>query len=350
VRILDLRPRLARSWQASAGRARHGNRVARLWTRGVDGFLARRAARRGSPPAGLRVVAVGNLALGGTGKTPVSMALARDLAARGERGVVLTRGYGSHMRGPLVVEPERQEAGDEARLMARELAATGWRVVQARDRVAGLSWVARHEPDLRTVILEDGFQNTAARHLDVLILDRWSVVTTGDGEMLVPDAGPVAPWGTWRESVRGVARADVLLVESATPPSCAAGGQPVAGFARELHLEGDLSTGAPWIALSGIARPEPFEDGVTASLGREPDLAIRCRDHADYTGRLGGRLAAAVRAAGSLPTVTTAKDWIKLRTVWPADLPVVVARQELVWTGKKALPALVGERLDACLE
>ncbi len=84
MRILDLRPRLVRSWQASAGRERHGNRVARLWTRGVDGFLARRAARRASPPAGLRVVAVGNLALGGTGKTPVTMALARDLAARGE--------------------------------------------------------------------------------------------------------------------------------------------------------------------------------------------------------------------------------------------------------------------------
>ena len=224
------------------------------------------------------------------------------------------------------------------------------RVVQARDRAAGLSWVARHEPDLRTVILEDGYQNPAARHLDVLILDRWSVVPAGDGEMLVPDAGPVAPWGPWRESARGAARAHVLLVESATPPAGTAGGQPVAGFTRGLHLEGDLPAGAPWIALSGIARPEAFEAGVTAALGREPDLAVRCRDHADYSGRLGARVAAEARAAGGLPTVTTAKDWIKLRTVWPADLPVVVARQDLVWTGKKALPALVEERLDACLE
>ena len=114
MKILDLRP-----WWVKAGTS--------LWARGEtppnpgkeaarppvppaswvaachDRLMAVRVARRQPPPDDLFLVSVGNLALGGTGKTPVTVALARDLAARGLRGAVLTRGFGSRLAGPLAV-------------------------------------------------------------------------------------------------------------------------------------------------------------------------------------------------------------------------------------------------------
>ncbi|MCP4572022.1 MAG: tetraacyldisaccharide 4'-kinase [bacterium] len=344
--ILDLRPGFMRTWQDRAAGAGNDDPVGRLWTGVVDRFMAHRHTRRTPPPGPASVVSVGNLALGGTGKTPVTIALARDLAARGQLGAVLTRGYGSRLRGPLVVDPGHCGSGDEARLMAAELADTAWLVVQSRNRAAGLAWLAARHPNLDTILLEDAHQTAVGRHLDVLILDRWRLATAEGAEVLDPAAGPVVPWGPWRESVQGAARADIVLVESENAPARTAAGQPVAAFVRELRLEREVAAGTPWLALSGIARPESFERGAAEALDREPAVAIRCRDHADYEGRLGERVLGAVRAVAGAITITTAKDWIKLRSIWPADLPVVVARQELVWHGKTTLPALVGERLS----
>lgn len=345
MKIVDLRSAPVRLWQGRMAGRGHGNPLGRLWGRTVDGYLARRCARRTPSVVSQQVVSVGNLALGGTGKTPVTVALARDLAAAGHTGAVLTRGYGSRLHGPLVVDPELSTAGDEARLMAGELADTDWPVVQARDRTAGLAWLAERHPELGTILLEDGHQNAAGRRLDVLILDRWSITEDGGRPVLVPAAGPVVPWGPWRESVRGARRADILLVEAAEAPEVSADGQPVTAFQRVLRLEGEVPADRPWLALSGIARPESFEQGVTKTLGSEPAVTVRCRDHADYAGSLGERVVAEARAVADATTVTTVKDWIKLRESWPADLPVVVARQDLVWRGKTTLPALVGERL-----
>jgi tetraacyldisaccharide-1-P 4'-kinase len=214
--------------------------------------------------------------------------------------------------------------------------------------VAGLAWLAARETDLRTVVLEDGYQNPAGRHLDVLILDRWSVAAGPDGDRLRPAAGPVAPWGPWRESARGARRADVLLVEAEATPDLGTDGQAVLSFARRLRLDRAVAAGTPWLAVSGIARPEPFEADAAAVLGCAPRSVVRCRDHADYDRRLRELVLAEVRRAGDVLTVTTAKDWVKLRRFWPGELPVAVAGQDLAWTGKKALPELVGERLDAC--
>ena len=84
---------------------------------------------------------------------------------------------------------------------------------------------------------------------------------------------------------------------------------------------------------------------MAALLATPARLAIRCADHAPYDGRLRRRIEAAIRQAGAPLTVTTEKDWIKLRAHWPADLPLAVARLQVRWTGRRPLPALVGERL-----
>jgi tetraacyldisaccharide-1-P 4'-kinase len=120
----------------------------------------------------------------------------------------------------------------------------------------------------------------------------------------------------------------------------------VAGFSRRLVLETAVGDPDRWAALSGVARPERFETDAAAALGRPAVLAVRCEDHAAYGAGARARIESALRAAGRPLTVTTEKDWTKLAARWPEDLPVRVARQELVWTGTKALPALVGERLS----
>jgi len=260
-------------------------------------------------------------------------------------------------KSPCIVAPADQTAGDEARLLASALAASGWLVVQSRNRWRGLELLAEELPRGAVVLLEDGHQTArVGRHLDVLILDRWALEDTPHGPVLRPQTGPVAPFGPWRESAAGAARAEVWLVETADPPPAAPGGRAVSGFQRRLSLYDGRGTatppprGAPWAALSGIARPWAFEASAAALCGGPPLLAIRCADHAPYDAALRARIGAAIARVGAPLTVTTEKDWIKLQAVWPLELPVAVARLEVRWTGARTLPDLVGERCDACWE
>jgi tetraacyldisaccharide 4'-kinase len=313
--------------------------------------MARRLARRDAPPPDLFVVSIGNLALGGTGKTPVTLALANDLAARGRRGAVLTRGFGSRLGGPVRVRPDDVLAGDEARLMAAGLADSDWPVVQARHRPAGLAWLRREHPDREVVLAEDAHQTAGlGRQLDVVILHRWR----REGAVVHPEPGPVVPFGPWRESARGAERAGIWVVETDEPAQLrGVTGQAVATFSRRVSLVtpagwAEAPADAPWAALAGIARPESFERGATTLLGRPPALAVRPGDHAAYGPRVARRIAAALDGAGARVLVATAKDWIKLREFWDPGRPVLVAELEIVWGGHDAtLPALVGERLDA---
>ena len=136
MEILDLRPWPER--RLSGGPAPSGDPgpLARLAGQLADRLTARRVAARRPPTADSLVVSVGNLRVGGTGKTPVTVALATDLAARGITGAIVTRGYGAAAAGPLVVAPDDPRAADEARLMARALTGRPWSVIQARRRLA----------------------------------------------------------------------------------------------------------------------------------------------------------------------------------------------------------------------
>jgi tetraacyldisaccharide 4'-kinase len=321
----------------------------------ADRIMARRVAARRPPSGQVAVVSVGNLALGGTGKTPVVKALAAELAASGRQGAILTRGFGSPLSGPLHVEHANLLAGDEARLMAAATADHGWPVIQARRRQVGLDHILDHFPGTEIVIVEDGHQTAGlGRHLDVVILDSWTLDRDSSPTTVRPVTGPVVPFGPWRESAAGAGRADIWLLESSgAEPLAGQGGQAVATFQREMTLvDPRKGTAIPeptgrLAVLSGIARPGAFEGALGTQLGADPSLAIRCGDHARYAPRMVADIVSAIRRSGSDYTVTTTKDWVKLQPFWPQEMEILVVELRIVWGNGKTLPELVEERLEA---
>lgn len=332
--VLDLRRgsarRLADLWAAWEAAPPGWTTAAAAWTEPLRRRRLESLVRgRGPAPADRLVVSVGNLRLGGTGKTPVVRGLAARLTAAGVGGAVICRGYGSGRRGPCRVTPDDAACGDEARLLA---AALPWPVIQAADRAAGLALARTLTAPGDVLLLEDGHQTARApRHLDLLILDRW----TEHGGALLPATGRPLPWGPYREGVEGAARAQVLLVEAAdarTPPPCTADGRPVLVFRRRSRLDADPPAG-PVGTLAGLARPEGFEDACAALLGRAPVLNARLDDHAVYGPDVRARLRRAAAAHGLRAWLTTGKDEVKLGGEAALGAPLLRVDLELDWDG-----------------
>lgn len=366
MQILDLRPRTVRLmsslWRKGpavrgclAERPAAPNRLTRLLGGISDRLIARRVAARHLAEDGPSIVSVGNLALGGTGKTPVVAALAGNLAEGGWKGGVLTRGFGSPLSGPLTVDPGNLLAGDEARLMAAALGVRGWPVIQSRHRARGLGYLLKNNPEIEIVIVEDGHQTAhLGRHLDVVILDAWTVDEGSGSSKILPVTGGVFPFGPWRESSEGAQRAGIWLLETEDAvPTEGMNGQSVATFTRHLSLRDprngatvDSPNGRPAV-LSGIARPEAFEEALHTVMPAEPVLSVRFGDHADYLPRDTAVIMRAFKEAHADFLVTTAKDWVKLEPFWSEGPRVLVADLEIRWGGGLSLPELVDERLGA---
>ncbi|MFT5232404.1 MAG: tetraacyldisaccharide 4'-kinase [Candidatus Krumholzibacteriia bacterium] len=356
MKILDWRPRgerlLLSIWGQRSGPLRT-NWGHDIWSRIHNKAISSRVAQRNGLENSPLVISVGNLSLGGTGKTPVVIKLAQDLAARNRSGVVLTRGYKSPLAGPLTVSAENHRAGDEARLLASALDPLGWSVVQARSRHRGLAWVMNSSqvPDL--IVLEDGHQTArVARHMDILILDHWHVNQSDNGGRLEATTGPVFPWGPWRESATGADRAQYWLCESdSSLPEAGSGGQPVYTFGRKFSLAGANAIGCETpipsspMLVSGIARPEKFESGAQDLLAEAALLSVRLADHTPYDAALVIRLSAALRESACHSLVTTTKDWIKLAPLWPAEVPAYTIGLEIVWGQHEALVEQIDKRL-----
>lgn len=250
--------------------------------------------------AAVPVICVGNLTAGGTGKTPIALAIAARLAARGRSPVFLTRGYGGRERGPLAVDHERHSArdvGDEPLLLAR-----AHPTVVARDRIEGAN--AACAMGAGTIVMDDGFQNPAlAKDLSFIAID----AGLGFGNGLVIPAGPL------RETVpHGLARADaVVLMDEGAPPAA------LSRFPRPVlraGLEPDKRTyetlrGRKVVAFAGIGRPSKFF-GELIAMGAEIVEAVPFPDHHPYSA---AEIAALKERAG--PTrllITTEKDFVRL--------------------------------------
>src|SRR5512143_2378948 len=159
---------------------------------------ARRMAMKGAP-AGVPVLCVGNFTLGGAGKTPTVMMLARMLADAGERPVCLSRGYGGDVAGPMLVDAHTAvaaEVGDEALLIARVTP-----TIVARDRVAGAALA--HAQGAGLIIMDDGLQNSSLmKNFTLAVIDG-----RGVGNRCIFPAGPLrAPLAAQLEQT------DALLV------------------------------------------------------------------------------------------------------------------------------------------
>ena len=251
------------------------------------------------------VVSVGNLTVGGTGKTPLVILLAERFRDEGFRPVVLSRGYKRKGSGTVVVSSGKgpvvpwDEAGDEPSLIAKR--ALGVSVVVGADRyAAGL--VAEDQNLGNLFILDDGFQHRRLyRNVDLVTIDPVEWIA---GERLFP-------YGRWREPKEALKRADAAVVQESQAPLS---DFPVPSFVIRTVFEGIYKGSEPIeiqslknraiTAFAGIAKPDRFFNALE-NMGISLAHRIRFRDHHSYTERDLETLPGEV-------LITTEKDAVRL--------------------------------------
>ncbi|HEY8517854.1 MAG TPA: tetraacyldisaccharide 4'-kinase [Candidatus Binatia bacterium] len=269
------------------------------------------------------VLSLGNLTVGGTGKTPAALWLAEWLREQGERPAIVTRGYGGHLRGRVVTVGrdgkalyDAREIGDEGVLLAERFAGP---VVCGADRVAAAK-MAIDQHGATVLILDDGFQHwRLARDLDVLLVD--GRMGFGNGALL--------PAGPLREPLSALRRADAIVITKAKAGSRVAEtlvrfAPGVPTFSAELKPRslmvsedgellarplGDL-VGRKVVTVSAIAQPQSFYE-LLGQLEVRPVEVLEFPDHHQYTQADWQRITQAAHRAELV--VCTEKDIVKLR-------------------------------------
>jgi tetraacyldisaccharide 4'-kinase len=257
------------------------------------------------------VVSVGNLSAGGAGKTPLVIALAKALTARGVQVDVLSRGYGRRSAVPLLVEMNgtAEEFGDEPLVIAGDAQVPVF--VAAERYEAGLLAERSALPGFGLHLLDDGFQHRQL-HRDVNIL----LLSSEDlGDHLLPA-------GNLREALHAAARADVFAIPEDEPE--------VAEWVKSRGLKGTVwrlrrrmdvpRIEGPVVAFCGIARPEQFFQGLE-SAGMRLAARVAFPDHQHYTAGDLERVTIAAQKAGATALLTTEKDRARLGAM-AASLPI----------------------------
>jgi len=262
------------------------------------------------------MISVGNITVGGSGKTPFVAWLASELKGEGFRPVLLSRGDGANNQIPHLISQysKAHEVGDEAVLLYR---LTNCPVIAGRDRIAGAALAAEHGDIL---ILDDGFQyRQLERICDIVLVPSEGV---GNGSLL--------PAGPLREPLSALDRADIIVRSGAAEAGPLSDQQEwhwsaSPGFVRDWNSSDDilLEASKPIHLVTGIARPKRVIADLH-SLGFNIAQYDRFADHHAYTQQDVQQLMQKHRSI-----VTTAKDAVKLIPLWPCDMPLWVLEQQI---------------------
>jgi tetraacyldisaccharide 4'-kinase len=306
----------------------------------VCGAVAARRLVQTGARAGVPVVCIGNPTVGGAGKTPAALAVARMLQADGETPVFLTRGYGGRLAGPVQVDPAQHPAsdvGDEPLLLARVA-----RTIVARDRIAGAQ--AARGAGAGVIVMDDGFQNPSLqKDLAILIVD----ARRGIGNGRVIPAGPLrAPLAVQLDRAQalvmvgsGDAGGIVHDAQARSLPVFGAKLEPDAGFLAALGNSRAL-------AFAGIGDPEKFFTTLRAA-GVAVIATRSFADHHRYS-RADAQALCDEAARTGLTLVTTEKDLARMQG--DADLAQLAARSRalpvtLSFDDEAGFHALLRERI-----
>lgn len=266
-----------------------------------------------------KVISIGNITVGGTGKTPVTIFLAEFFRKNGKKVAILSRGYKGSAKGAAIVSDGNEvllspaESGDEPYLMALRL--KGIPVVTCADRVKGGEFIIeRFSPDV--IILDDAFQHIRLkRDINIALLD--SVEGFGGGHLL--------PRGILREPVSALRRADFALVKGGPPkgrewealqkysvPCMSFTYRPSAIY--EINSGDEMAAseldGKKVVPLCGIANPSSFL-GTLSSLGAKLGQPLIFPDHHAYGEKEISEIEKAAAKTGMV--ITTEKDGVKLK-------------------------------------
>ena len=254
------------------------------------------------------VVSIGNLSVGGSGKTPFVLLLGEILKARGLKFDILSRGYGRKTQGVLLVDPagSSHDFGDEPVLMARRLNVP---VIVGESRyAAGVFAEKKFGPQLH--LLDDGFQHRAlARDFDIVL------VTPDDSR------DHLLPAGRLREPLTALGRADAVVLTSGASPDAFPLGQKLIWKARRGIVP--VNVPAKPVVFCGIARPKNFVAQLRTA-GIEPVAEAFYRDHHAYTEQDVRDLLNLRQRSEADGFVTTEKDAINLGGYLAALEPLAV--------------------------
>ncbi len=313
----------------------------------LQAYQKRWAAVRRLP---CRVISIGNLTLGGTGKTPVVELVAGFLQQEGARVCVLSRGYGGRTQSALTVVSDGKTClappdvvGDEPVLLAEHLAELP--VIVGKDRyAAGMLAIERFGVD--TIVLDDGFQHVQlARDLNILLLDTRRPF--GNGRLF--------PRGNLRDRPAAMARADAIVLTRWESNAAASSLVPQLGQANlplfcSQHTPLDLRVlgaghilplaslkGQRIMAFCGIGEPDHFRLTLQR-LGAEIAAFVAFSDHHSYTQSEIEQLDRVAKQHRVEIIVTTEKDGVRLRhmlplagRVWELRIRATIVEQEAAW-------------------
>jgi tetraacyldisaccharide 4'-kinase len=286
------------------------------------------------------VLSIGNLSVGGTGKTPIALHLAQELDKVGHKNIIISRGYrGRRDVDPMDVPPESNpsETGDEPAMMARRLGPN--RVIVGRSRHAAALRAISSIPDAKLLIMDDGFQHRKLhRDVDLLLLD--GIRKWGNGKLL--------PLGDLREPMTGAKRAHALIVTRGSKAnkdevekwwSEFGSGGPIfyvdfriasarnAATGKRLALPVELG---PLFAFCALGNPQAlYGDLLAAGLTLVGSKSFR--DHKALSPSKIEKLARLAANSGAAGLICTEKDAVKLtdKHLAASGLPIWVAEQEV---------------------